>query len=693
MSGQADQTASDFNAEINWGDSSTWDTGTLVYQGINGNFAEYEIEGSHVYQKTGTDIPIVLYVTGPDGTSVSSYPNDIDSANVAANPNAIALGSLSPTEWQQNKAGYDGTISVTGGTGGYQDLQVGGLPTGLSATIVSSVVNSQQSGTITISGTPTQSGQFNLSVSLKDGNGDTGSGKDTLTITAAPLTLGDLSPTQWQVNQPDYDGTISVSGGSGGYKNLAVGGLPAGLSASIVSSTVNGQQSGTITISGTPTKTGTFTLTTSLEAGNGASVSGSESLTITAVPITVGTLSPAEWEVNESGYDGKIAVAGGTGTYSGLAVSGLPAGLNAALSGSVITVSGTPTESGTFNTIKVTLKDSAGTSGSGTESLTIDPAMSLGDLIGIDLWETDDPAINDTPQDVEDTSAGPDVAAAQPMAVAAITTGTLSEPAYAGELYKGTITINGGTAPYTVSASGAPAGWKVSVSGSTITITGTPQWNSSSATGVIANLSFPLTITDSSAKKASLSKTYPLPVNSAVQDLLDNNANQLGNLQNGTLTPIGPPTADFNCFAYAANQSNPTAPGLGWVNPPTFNQLMSIYNSFGWYLYSTTEPSQVPSTGLVVIYENAQTSPTHAALVTTSGVFAKMGHLGTYKFSDINQMAGGGFGQPALWLAKTGTPIVTLSAGAARIMDSHSRQRPSLVRWVNRAALHWKMSR
>jgi hypothetical protein len=77
---------------------------------------------------------------------------------------------------------------------------------------------------------------------------------------------------------------------------------------------------------------------------------------------------------------------------------------------------------------------------------------------------------------------------------------------------------------------------------------------------------------------------------------------------------------------------------------------MSLYASYGWYPVSTTQP-HVPSTGLVAIYENGNV-PEHAALVTISGVFAKMGHLGTYQFSNVNQMAGGGFGQPALWLAK-----------------------------------------
>ena len=71
VNGQPDTTLSDFHAQINWGDSASWNSGDLVYQGTNGGWADYLIKGSHVYQKPGTDIPIVVYVTGPDGTSAT----------------------------------------------------------------------------------------------------------------------------------------------------------------------------------------------------------------------------------------------------------------------------------------------------------------------------------------------------------------------------------------------------------------------------------------------------------------------------------------------------------------------------------------------------------------------------------------------------------------------------------------------
>ena len=386
--GETDDVVSDYHVQINWGDSSSWDTsGSLVSQGSG----YLLINGSHVYKQQGT-YDIVVYVTAPDGQTISGQTA---TATVTLNPNAISLGDLSPSQWQQNKPDYDGTLSVTGGSGGYQNLQVSGLPPGLSATILSSTASGQQSGTITISGTPTQSGTFTLTTSLQDGDGDTGSGTESLTITPMSLTLGDLSPSQWPVNKPGYDGTISVTGGNDGYQNVLVSGLPSGLSATILSSTVNGQQSGTITISGTPTQSGTFALTTSVQDGDGDTGDGTESLMITATSLGLGSLTPNQWNVNEPGYDGVIPVSGGTGTYSDLSVIGLPSGLNARVSGNEIMISGTPTQSGTFDNISVSVQDTSGDKGSSQESLTIISALSLGGLSPT-VWEEDEPGYDGT---------------------------------------------------------------------------------------------------------------------------------------------------------------------------------------------------------------------------------------------------------------------------------------------------------
>jgi len=71
-------------------------------------------------------------------------------------------------------------------------------------------------------------------------------------------------------------------------------------------------------------------------------------------------------------------------------VTGLPAGLSAALSGSTITLSGTPTATGTFNNIQVSVQDATAASASGTFSITINPPVSRpvqpGQTAGIGFW-------------------------------------------------------------------------------------------------------------------------------------------------------------------------------------------------------------------------------------------------------------------------------------------------------------------
>lgn len=174
---------------------------------LNPYGGDWQLTASHVYYQVGT-FPATLYVTGPDGQTASWTALNVV-VDQSPKPSTITFGGLSPTQWQENQLGYDGTIPVNGGAGGYQNLQISGLPPGLSATILSSTINGQQSGTITISGTPTQSGTFTLTTTLQDGKGDTGTGTETLTITAAPPTPNPPSTppppaSYYPTSQPNY---------------------------------------------------------------------------------------------------------------------------------------------------------------------------------------------------------------------------------------------------------------------------------------------------------------------------------------------------------------------------------------------------------------------------------------------------------------------------------------------------------
>jgi predicted chitinase len=120
LNGQPDPNPSDVHAQINWGDSASWTAGTPVFTGNNGSFAEYEIKGSHVYREpNGNGIPIVVYASGPDGTSTSDQTSI---AYVAPNPNPEPL----PSGAQPNSnGGVTVSYQMTGNLTTGQSIPIG----------------------------------------------------------------------------------------------------------------------------------------------------------------------------------------------------------------------------------------------------------------------------------------------------------------------------------------------------------------------------------------------------------------------------------------------------------------------------------------------------------------------------------------------------------------------------------------
>ena len=152
--------------------------------------------------------------------------------------------------------------------------------------------------------------------------------------------------------------------------NLTATGLPAGLTASL--------SGNTITLSGTPTATGTYgNIGISITDAAGATASGTFSITINAAP-SLGTLTPAQWTVGQAGYTGAIPVSGGTGADTLVSQSNLPPGLTAVVTGHGVFFTGTPTATGTYGNGQLTVRDVTGAVSTGTFSITINPAPTLG---------------------------------------------------------------------------------------------------------------------------------------------------------------------------------------------------------------------------------------------------------------------------------------------------------------------------
>ncbi len=91
----------------------------------------------------------------------------------------------------------------------------------------------------------------------------------------------------------------------------------------------------------------------------------------------LGVLTVTQWTVNQPNYQGTIAITNGTAPFSKLVALGLPPGLTAGLNGSTISITGTPTLAAPFN-VQVSVTDATGATATGTDTLTINPSISLG---------------------------------------------------------------------------------------------------------------------------------------------------------------------------------------------------------------------------------------------------------------------------------------------------------------------------
>jgi hypothetical protein len=265
------------------------------------------------------------------------------------------------------------THATTGATG------IGaatGLPSGVSAAWAGNV--------ITISGTPTASGTFSYSIPLTGGCGGAVNATGTITVTAANTAGAASSTPTLCINSALTNITIATTGATGIASSGVSGGnsLPAGVSA-----TWSGN---VITISGTPTASGTFNYSILLTGGCGT-VNATGTITVNANTAGVASSTPTLC-INTALTNITRTTTGATGiSNSGVAgANGLPAGVSAAWAGNVITISGTPTASGTFNysipltggcgtvnatgTITVTANNTAGAASS-TPTLCINTAL------------------------------------------------------------------------------------------------------------------------------------------------------------------------------------------------------------------------------------------------------------------------------------------------------------------------------
>lgn len=200
-----------------------------------------------------------------------------------------------------------------------------GLPSGVTATWASN--------TITISGTPTNAGTFNYNIPLTGGCGG-GNSTGTITVTAANTVGPASSAPILCINTPltDIIHTTSEATGIG-----AATGLPSGVTATFASNTIK--------INGTPTNAGIFNYSIPLTGGCG-NLFATGTITVTALNTVSTASSSPIMCVNSilTNITHTTTTATGIGTPIGL-----PTGIIASWASNTITISGTPTDIGTFN--------------------------------------------------------------------------------------------------------------------------------------------------------------------------------------------------------------------------------------------------------------------------------------------------------------------------------------------------------
>jgi hypothetical protein len=311
---------------------------------------------------------------------------------------------------------YSASLKAAGGSGAYLwSITSGSLPSGLALSASSGV----------ISGTPTDGGTFTFTATVSDSSNpvQTKSVSLTLTIASTQLTIAS-SKLAAGTEGTAYSQSLQASGGTPGYTwSIASGTLPSGL-------TLAG---GSGAISGTPTASGTSTVTVSVSDSSRPVQTKSATLSITVAGTTLSIVtSSLAAGTNGAAYSATLQASGGKPGYTWSVTSGsLPAGLSVAAGSGVI--SGTLKASGT-STFTVRVSDSS--SPVQTKSATLSIAA---------------------------TAAGPALA---------ITSSTLAA-ATVGTAYTQTLTASGGTLPYTWSTTSGtlPAGLTLSSGG---VLSGTP---------------------------------------------------------------------------------------------------------------------------------------------------------------------------------------------------------------------------
>jgi hypothetical protein len=451
------------------------------------------------------------------GVITDSWGNVFDPTGTIAIFNPLQILTTSLPAGRINTAYASTTLAAVNGAAPYS-WSATGLPTGLTLA----------AGTGVLSGTPTQSGNFTVNITVMDQIGEAAYAALPLTIVPALVILTTSMPSGTAGTQ--YFTTFSAAGGTPPYLWAATG-LPPGV----------GLNPNSGLVSGSPTQSGSYTVNVTLTDSSGQVKMAAFGVTIAPAPpppVQITTTSLPNGTVGVF-YAAQIGATGGNGgPYTFIAAGGLPPGLEVSNGGQL---QGTPKAPGPFS-FGVTASDSANNSASATISITILPAplvittgalsnVAVGSSIGVAFTATGGvpPLVfslsGTTPAGASFSSNGTlsgtaTTAGSYSFSVtvtdsakttvskgftlvvtpAPLTIATASLPnGQVGVAYAGQFAAAGGTSPYTWSGS-AGDGLSVSSSGA---VSGTPT--------AVGTFAVTVTVTDSLGVKTS--GTFSVTVN------------------------------------------------------------------------------------------------------------------------------------------------------------------------------------
>ena len=262
--------------------------------------------------------------------------------------NSVSAASAAPTVCiNTSLAGITHTTSGATGIANNGISGANGLPTGVNA--------AWTGNTITINGIPNVTGTFNYSIPLTGGCGSANATGTIVVNSANSISSASSAPTLC-TNTALAGITHTTSGATGIINNGISGanGLPTGVNATWTGNI--------ITISGTPTASGTFNYSIPVSGGCG-SANATGTIIVTAnSSVSEASATPTLY-VNTVLTNITHSTTGASGiSNSGVSgANGLPTGISATWTENIITISGTPTATGTFN-YSIPVLGSCGTS-------------------------------------------------------------------------------------------------------------------------------------------------------------------------------------------------------------------------------------------------------------------------------------------------------------------------------------------